>query len=374
MATSNSARSPMPSTCSAACPASARRSTGTPGASTIPSRPRPSDRAGDPGPGAGLGGGGSRRRSRRDGGSSNPRASSWSGARTATRWLPRPAGPDRASVPRTSRPTPAPGGLGLRAAGSARRAGETVTQSRFIVDREVYQGPSPTLNATPILTMQRYLADPEPGLGLPHPGRAGAMGRLLRRRRSAARGRRRLLWWATAATACSPTTSARSRSTRSAGAGDRTRPGQDVTPSASTGDRRRCWCSPRRSSTDSVRQALRDLRRPDLLARNPLLRTRLVRDRPGHEEPDAATLEAVVTAAIETLRRAPAGRQAVACRRADLSASGRHPGTGRRGARTAVQHLPPPPHPGRGPGRGLAVGPGGLRRAALSTTEQLLVW
>ena len=40
------------------------------------------------------------------------------------------------------------------------RPTETVTQSRFIVDREVYQGPSPTLNATPILTMQRYLGTP----------------------------------------------------------------------------------------------------------------------------------------------------------------------------------------------------------------------
>ena len=40
------------------------------------------------------------------------------------------------------------------------RSGETVTQSRFIIDREAYQGPSPTLNATPILTMQRYLGTP----------------------------------------------------------------------------------------------------------------------------------------------------------------------------------------------------------------------
>ena len=56
---------------------------------------------------------------------------------------------------------------------------------------------------------------------------------------------------------------------------------------------------------DSVRQALRDLRRPDLLARNPLLRTRLVRDRAGTEEPGAATLEALVCAAVETLREHP---------------------------------------------------------------------
>ena len=40
------------------------------------------------------------------------------------------------------------------------RPTETVTLSRFIVDRNAYQGPSATLNAMPILTMQRYLATP----------------------------------------------------------------------------------------------------------------------------------------------------------------------------------------------------------------------
>jgi hypothetical protein len=40
------------------------------------------------------------------------------------------------------------------------RPTETVTQSRFIIDREAYQGPSATLNATPILTFQRYLGTP----------------------------------------------------------------------------------------------------------------------------------------------------------------------------------------------------------------------
>ena len=54
----------------------------------------------------------------------------------------------------------------------------------------------------------------------------------------------------------------------------------------------------------SVRQALRDLRRPDLLARNPLLRTRLVHDRAG-DEASAATLGALVREAIETLREHP---------------------------------------------------------------------
>jgi hypothetical protein len=55
----------------------------------------------------------------------------------------------------------------------------------------------------------------------------------------------------------------------------------------------------------AVRQALRDLRRPDLLSRNPLLRTRLVRDRAGTGEPSGATLETLVCAAVETLREHP---------------------------------------------------------------------
>jgi hypothetical protein len=50
---------------------------------------------------------------------------------------------------------------------------------------------------------------------------------------------------------------------------------------------------------------LRDLRRPDLLARNPLQQTRLVRGRAGAADPSAATLAAVVSAAVENLREHP---------------------------------------------------------------------
>ena len=148
---------------------------------------------------------------------------------------------------------------------------------------------------------------------------------------------------------------------------------QDATPSAATVTPPLLVLS-QTEFDDSVRQALRDLRRPSLLARNPLLRTRLVRDRAGDEEPDAATLEALVGSCDRDPARAPARRQAVASRRAHLSASCRYPGARRRGVGTAVQHLPPAPHPGCGPGRGVAVGPRGLRRAALSTTGQLVVW
>ena len=40
------------------------------------------------------------------------------------------------------------------------RRGEAVTLCRFVVDRHKYQGPSPTLNATPILTLQKQLSTP----------------------------------------------------------------------------------------------------------------------------------------------------------------------------------------------------------------------
>jgi AAA ATPase domain len=43
---------------------------------------------------------------------------------------------------------------------AAPRPGEVVTQTRFVVDGDRYQAPSPTLNATPVLTMQRYLTMP----------------------------------------------------------------------------------------------------------------------------------------------------------------------------------------------------------------------
>jgi hypothetical protein len=56
---------------------------------------------------------------------------------------------------------------------------------------------------------------------------------------------------------------------------------------------------------EAVRQALRDLHRPDLLARNPLLRTRLLRDRAGGEEPDGALLEHVMREAVRSLARHP---------------------------------------------------------------------
>ena len=57
--------------------------------------------------------------------------------------------------------------------------------------------------------------------------------------------------------------------------------------------------------TDAVRQALRDLHRPELLARNPLIRTRLAHDYARAEAPDAEALEGLLLAAVDALRQHP---------------------------------------------------------------------
>jgi len=55
---------------------------------------------------------------------------------------------------------------------------------------------------------------------------------------------------------------------------------------------------------EAVRQALKDFRRPDLLAQNPLLRSRCLRDR-AEVEPTPAQLQALLRAGAETLTASP---------------------------------------------------------------------
>jgi energy-coupling factor transporter ATP-binding protein EcfA2 len=184
------------------------------------------------------------------------------------------------------------------------RPGEAVTQSRFVIDRHAYQGPSPTLNATPILTMQRYLGTPNLAwdfLTLAEPEQwddyfaAAELPRAIgadfwvgdRRYGLFAHDFRQV-----------PVGALLELVTERALA-------QDVTPSPPTAQPPLMLVLSQPEFNDAVRQALRDLHRPDLLARNPLLRTRLVRDRAGSREPSAAVLEALVRAAVETLRDHP---------------------------------------------------------------------
>jgi hypothetical protein len=183
------------------------------------------------------------------------------------------------------------------------RPGEVVTQSRFVVDREAYQGPSATLNATPILTMQRYLGTPNLAwdfLTLAEPERWDDYFAAADLPRAAGAdfwvgGRRYGLFahdfrqvpvdvWLELITERALA--------------------QDVTPSRPT-VRPVLLVLSQPEFDQAARQALRDLRRPDLLRRNPLLRTRLLRDQASDEEPDAATLETLVRAAVEALAEHP---------------------------------------------------------------------
>jgi hypothetical protein len=183
------------------------------------------------------------------------------------------------------------------------RPSEVVLQTRFIIDREAYQGPSPTLNATPILTMQRYLGTPNLAwdfLTLAEPERWDAYFAAADLPRAAGAdfvvGGRRYGLFAHDFRRV-PVAALLELVTERA-------LGQDVTPSPPAVQPPLLVLS-QPEFDDAVRQALRDLRRPDLLARNPLLRTRLVRDRAGDEEPGAATLETLVRAAVDTLREHP---------------------------------------------------------------------
>ncbi|HSO56452.1 MAG TPA: ATP-binding protein, partial [Actinomycetes bacterium] len=182
------------------------------------------------------------------------------------------------------------------------RSGEVVTQSRFIIDREAYQGPSPTLNATPILTMQRYLGTPRLAwdfLTLAEPERWDAYFAAADLARAVGAdfvvGGRRFGLFAHDFRRVPMSALLELVTERALG--------QDVTPSPATVNPPLLVLS-QPEFDDAVRQALRDLRRPDLLSRNPLLRTRLVRDRAG-EGPGAATLETLVCAAVDTLREHP---------------------------------------------------------------------
>jgi hypothetical protein len=182
------------------------------------------------------------------------------------------------------------------------RPGEVVTQTRFIVDREAYQGPSPTLNAVPIVTLQRQLATPNLAwdyLTMHDPDAWDGFFALadLHRVRDAdfeVDGRRFGVF-----------------------AHDyRERPVDELIdlwierslaqdPTLQVGSGNRVQVLSQEEFSDAVRQALRDLPRADLLGRNPLLGTRLLQAEAGEREPDAATLEALVRATLDTLRQHP---------------------------------------------------------------------
>ncbi len=246
------------------------------------------------------------------------------------------------------------------------RVGEVVTQCRFTVDAETYQGPSPTLNAVPIVTMQRELttphlawdlvtlADPDrwneyfAAADLP---RAVGADFLLGGRRFGlfAHDFRRV-----------PLEAVTERWTERALADDAL-----LLPPAPTASEPLVL-----SHGDfeaAVRQAMKDLHRPELLERNPLLRTRLVTTRAeasGARGPDRAP-----ACRGRGPRGRPAGPRAPSGAGRDLPPHVPHPGVRRSDPGPAVQHLPPAPPPRTPASRGLAVGAGaGHRWTEVDTT------
>ncbi len=182
------------------------------------------------------------------------------------------------------------------------RPGEVITQTRFVVDRDVYQGPSSTLNALPMVTLQRYLVngrlawdfltlhEPEPWdayFALVDQPRATGADFLVGGRRYGLYGHdfRRV-----------PVDALMELWTERALA-------EDVTLRPAVPDD--VLVLSQADFTGAVRQALRDLHRPELLARNPLIRTRLARDYARAEGPDAETLEGLLAAAVDALRQHP---------------------------------------------------------------------
>ena len=182
------------------------------------------------------------------------------------------------------------------------RPGEMVTQLRFVIDADAYQDPSPTLNAAPLLTNERYLTVGVPAwdfLTLQEPkkwdayfaaadfpraqgadfvvgnGRFGLYAHDFRRVPLEVLLER----WSEQAL--------------------RQDPALDPAPATAM------LVLDEEEFSDAVRQALRNLHRPDLLADNPLLRTGLLRQRAASGEPDAALLEDLLGEAIKALRAHP---------------------------------------------------------------------
>jgi hypothetical protein len=179
------------------------------------------------------------------------------------------------------------------------RPGETVTQTRFVVDRDAYQAPSPTLNAAPIVTLQRYLQRPRLAwdfLTLHEPERWDAYFALADLPRAGGAdfrvGGRRYGLFAHDFRRV-PVDALTRRWTERALAQDTYAPPTPPDESLALSHE---------DFTAAVRQALRDLHRPELLGRNPLLRTRLARD---FDAPGPEALARLLRAAVDTLREHP---------------------------------------------------------------------
>jgi hypothetical protein len=185
------------------------------------------------------------------------------------------------------------------------RPGERVTQTRIIVDRAEYQQPSPTLNLVPVLTLQRYLEMPELAwdfLTLAEPDQWDEYFAIADLPRVAGGdfrvGGSRFGLFAHDFRAVPVDALITLWTERALAQGDLVEP-----PATASAD---VLVLSHTEFKDAVRQALQDLRRPELLERNVLCRTRLARDAaPEGAEPGASTVESLVVDGVDSLRRDP---------------------------------------------------------------------
>jgi hypothetical protein len=182
------------------------------------------------------------------------------------------------------------------------RPGEAVLQARFSVDRDSYQGPSPTLNAGPIEAIQRELQTPNLAwdfLTLAEPERWDPYFAVADLPRAAGAdftvGDHRFGLFAHDFRKV-PVDPWLELVTERALQQDFTLP----PPNAAE-----ALVLSQEEFGEAVRQALRDLHRPDLLGRNPLLRSRLVREHAGDRPADGVDLEGLLSDAVDALREHP---------------------------------------------------------------------
>ena len=238
------------------------------------------------------------------------------------------------------------------------RAGQRVTLTRFLIDAEAYQGPSPTMNAAPVVTLQMYLSAPTLAwdfLALTEPDRwndyfaMGDMGRIdgadftVGGRRFGLFGHDfRALplgpWmdlWSERALAQNPTLPPRRSATR--------------------------LMLSQPDFADAVRQGLKDLARPG----PPVPQPTPADPAPGRcrsrRAPGCRRAGGGTPHGHSDVGAGSARRQAVPSGAADLPSPDRHPGGSRSPAGAAVQHVPKAPDPGGRPGRGLVLGTRCLR-------------
>ena len=183
------------------------------------------------------------------------------------------------------------------------RAGERVTQTRFVIDEDAYQAPSSTMNGVPLLTLQRYLGTPALAwdfLTLFEPEPYNDFFAMADLPRAAGAdfdvGGRRYGLFAHDFRQVPIDTLIGRWIERSLA--------QGFVPAAPAPSAPMLVLS-QQDFAGAVRQALRDLHQPQLLARNLLQRARLVRDRIDGHGPDPAALAELLRGAIDMLRRHP---------------------------------------------------------------------